>query len=252
VNWYNKLILHPLYFDLLYFLYFIYIIIATFCYYCLTSEICYCDDGLNSNYTYANYDTNYWIDNYNNKTNTLHPHCTQHNGGTVYQSYAQGLQQTSEGYRYELIGDYPTNNEIPASLQPGDRSGYAQYIGVDMQGNPIYNYNYNYDYSVRDNSVQIGLIEPSRNEVINNEYYYGCGTLDTSKTTCGRRIYNKVKTGLKNHIAKSSDEAIRQSRTQTENFMADIRRAKNMDRARRTQRYIDRVNSIPVKVRKFD
>jgi len=141
-----------------------------------------------------------------------------------------------QGYRYELDGK-PDN---------------IQYVGVDIQGNPIYKY-------IRE-STQLGEIAPTRSEVINDGYYHGNGyslPLDTSKTTLKRRIFNKVKVSIKNHIAKSNDEYLRQERIRSENMSRRIQDFKNMSRVHESRRVTNMLNpkhpvSIPKKVRRFD
>jgi hypothetical protein len=76
--------------------------------------------------------------------------------------------------------------------------------------------------------------------------------VDTSSTSYGRRFYNSIKIGIKNHFAKCNDEAIRQREMNSRIFMENIRRSKNMDNARKVKRYANRVNPNTIKVRRFD
>jgi hypothetical protein len=108
-----------------------------------------------------------------------------------YHPYRPGIQYTSEGYRYEL-GSTSNYNNVPVEVD----STYKYTVD-------------GYDNNSHNDSTQIGLIEPTHSEVINNGYYQGNGyvlPVDTSKTTFQRRVYNKVKVSIKNHIAKSNDE----------------------------------------------
>jgi hypothetical protein len=135
----------------------------------------------------------------------------------VYQAYNQGLQETSCGYRYELGGGSGNININATNYTMDGKPVYMEYIGVDINGNPIYNYT----YPTSLHTTQLGEIEPVPTEVINNAYYQGGGyikPLDTSNPTLKRRVYNKIKIGIKNHIAKSNDEYIRQERIRTESM----------------------------------
>jgi hypothetical protein len=101
----------------------------------------------------------------------------------------------------------------------------------------------------------IGLIEPTKSEIIGNGYYVGgphWKIVDTSPTKFYRRVYNKIKIGIKNHIAKSSDESLRISRFESKRYAENLGRAKRMARARDAQRYADRYSTRAIKVRKFD
>ena len=125
----------------------------------------------------------------------------------------------------------------------------------DSNGNPIYYYTY-----PTTNSTQLGDISPTRNEVLNDNYYYSGGykiPLDTSKTTFKDRLKNKVKTSIKNHIAKSSDESLRQERIPSEISSKRLYELKKVARAQDSRRALDvaynksRI-SYDKKVRRFD
>ena len=130
---------------------------------------------------------------------------THYSDGTpIYKPYNDGLQETLHGYRYELNGNSVVNTRPEPFLNELDGKDInLQYVGVDINGNLIY------QYVTVSNSTQLGEIAPTRTEVLNDGYYHGNGfnmPLDTSNSTLKRRIYNKVKVGIKNHIAKSNDE----------------------------------------------
>jgi hypothetical protein len=79
------------------------------------------------------------------------------------------------------------------------------YIGQDVNGNPLYSYKYPSTIS----STQLGEIEPIPSEVINSRYYEGGGVprppLDLSKSTLGQKIVNKAKIIVKNRFAKYNE-----------------------------------------------
>jgi hypothetical protein len=92
-----------------------------------------------------------------------------------YQPYRPGLQQTTEGYRFELPADQPNNSSSYPPMVRIELNGrliYAQYSGQDYSGNPMYTYD-NQNFSI--DSTRIGEIEPLRSEVINEAYYQGGG-----------------------------------------------------------------------------
>jgi len=173
------------------------------------------------------------------------------NGRPIYEAYNENLQSTSRGYRYEMNGDttYTNVNQETFIVELDGKPVYAKYYSTDLNGNNLYSYS-------NDGSTMLGIIEPTKSEVINNGYYVGgpvWRSVDTSPTTLTRRLVNKVRIGVKNHIAKSSDESLRQHNLSTKKFMNDIKRVQNMSRSRETKRYIDRVSSMPTKqVRRFD
>lgn len=259
----------------------------------LSSESHYCDDNYSSYNTYNNtqqtingYQTQYsdgtpiYQPYYENKdTSNWNSHqVNDQNGRPVYQAYNSNLQPTSRGYRYEMSADTPSiiNNHslqhAPIGYRYEDTIAHSRFIPdptvtqenfrLELDGNVVYAKYYGtdinginaYTYS-NDGSTMLGIIEPTRSEIINNGYYTGPGLwkiVDTSSTKLSRRFYNKIKIGIKNHIAKSNPEAIRQHNLSTEKYMNDIRRSQMMSRERATKRYIDRVSSTPLKVRRFD
>jgi hypothetical protein len=153
---------------------------------------------------------------------------TDREGRMIYQPYRPGVQYTTEGYRYELAGSSNNNNRsvegnnVPYHpYRPGIQyttEGYRYELGsssnnyhVPVEGDSTYKYCTvdGYDQNSHNDSTQVGLIEPTHSEIVNNGYYHGNGyvlPVDTSKTTFTRRVYNKVKVGIKNHIAKSNDD----------------------------------------------
>jgi hypothetical protein len=119
-------------------------------------------------------------------------------------------------------------------------------MSTDIHGKHLYSYSY-------DGSTQIGVIEPTMSEI--NKYYTGGPrwiVVDTSSTSYGRRFYNSIKVGIKNHLAKSNNEATRQREMNSRIFMENVRRSKSMDNARKVKRYANRVNPNTIKVRRFD
>jgi hypothetical protein len=124
------------------------------CYYNQTIEILLCDDG-NGGSVYESYN---YGDRYGDRP------------VVQYQAYRPGLQETSEGYRFEL----PAESANPPMLRVelNGRLVYAQYSGQDHLGNPMYTYD-NQNFSI--NSTRIGEIEPLRSEVINEAYYKAGG-----------------------------------------------------------------------------
>jgi hypothetical protein len=90
-------------------------------------------------------------------------------GNRIYQPYREGLHNTSQGFRYEL----PDNciNKQTFAVELDGKPVYAKYLGIDIQGNPLYTC-----YSDGSCSTQLGIIEPTRSEVIGNGYYIGTGS----------------------------------------------------------------------------
>jgi hypothetical protein len=176
-------------------------------------------------------------------------------GRPIYQAYNEGLQETLHGYRYELNGNSAVNIRQESFFNELDgRSVHLQYVGVDIQGNPIY------QHVPVSNSTQLGEIAPTHSEVINGGYYQGNGynmPLDTSNPTLKRRFYNKVKVGIKNHIAKSNDEYLRQERVRSETFARRLHDLKKTSKAHEARRVFNMLNpkssvSTPKKIRRFD
>lgn len=150
----------------------------------MTGEVL-CDDGLIpiNEYDYnaaTSYNTNSWENHYQNRITLPESYAKYNEGRPIYQAYNEGLQQTSQGYRYELETSQGSPYELEAyqgyRYELGGRALPVEYGGVDSNGNPIY-------YTL--NSTQLGEISPTRSEVINNNYYQGGYKvpLDTSKTT---------------------------------------------------------------------
>jgi len=257
------------------------LIIMVLCYiYCNISEVYLCDDGLipsnsdfnqvSNNIASYSWETNYRGQNipleYSTHYSDGRPmykaynlglqetYRTHYSNGTpIYQPYNDGLQGTIHGYRYELSGSSAVNTgPEPFFNELDGKSVDLQYVGVDIQGNPVYQY-----ISVH-NSTQLGEIGPTRSEVLNDGYYHGTGfnmPLDTSNTTLKRRLYNKVKVGIKNHIAKSNDEYLYKERIHSENLARRIHDFKKMSKAHDSRRVINMLNSKPStykSIRRFD
>jgi hypothetical protein len=172
------------------------------------------------------------------KPYVLHPLERIDENTVSYQAYDRGLQSTTAGYRYELSGD-------SCRYELGGKPINPTYLGTDLDGNYIYSY-----FNERNGSIayatnfssELGVIEPNRSEVLNKGFYKGGPRVipvDTSNPTLKRRIFNKVKVTIKNHIAKSNQAAIDQDRLRTENLMRDVRRTQNLSRAHRIKRVND-------------
>ena len=238
-------------------------IIIVSCYiYLYTGEILLCDDGLIPTINdYNEAGTNgitscNWEMDYRGK-NIIHEYPTHYNDGTpIYKSYNVGSQETSYGY-YTHYNDgtpiyKPYNEGLQETLHGYRYELNSNSIPVNTRQEPSL-------YEL-DGSSQIGEISPTRSEVINNGYYYGSGykmPLDTSKTTTKRRLYNKVKMSIKNHIAKSSDEALRQDRIRSEMAARRYQEYKEMKRVQTSRKILSRINPEPTpffsnKVRRFD
>jgi hypothetical protein len=90
-----------------------------------------------------------------------------------FQAYNENLQLTSKGYRYEMNGDTsfrditnPALNQDNFIAELDGNTVYAKYYGTDVDGNNVYSYS-------SDGSTMIGLIEPTKSEIIGNGYYVG-------------------------------------------------------------------------------
>jgi hypothetical protein len=162
-----------------------------------------------------------------------------------YQPYRPGLQATSEGYRYEMVGAGNPESVQYQPYRPGlhaTSEGYRyEFVGdYTQQKRVAFNLNIN-SSETSDTSTQLGLIEPTRSEVINNSYYYAewrrNTPYDTSESSLKRRVYNKIKTTVSNHIAKSNEAALNESRYQTENFIKNTRHLRYAESVRKVDRY---------------
>lgn len=252
-----------LHFNLFYALILIRIIIISYNFF-IGGEVLHCDD-LPSNDDATGNTRNQessWYNNYQTK-NHHYQYSTRHSDGTpLYEPYSEGLQSTSNGHRYEL----PDNERVVRFELPGNETEpvrnldqftteldgvpvYARYHYTDMQGKDYYSYSYDGSTMIGimepnisgDGSNMIGTIEPTRSEIDGKGYYQGAGWTIVHKvhTSKSRRIFNKVKTTITNHIAKSNDEAIRQHNMNNKKYYEDLARAKNVIRARKTQRVND-------------
>lgn len=217
----------------------IFIFLYTFYLTGASQEIYHCDDYPSVENTTGDSYESTWYNNYQNRNYNNQYHTTHSDGTPLYEPYNEGLQPTSKGHRYELSNnertvrfEEPERNLDQFTAELDGRPVYARYYYTDMQGQDHYSYSY-------DGSTMIGEIEPTKSEVIGNGYYRGSGNewriVDTSPTTTTRRIYNKVKTSIKNHIAKSNDEAIRQHNMNNKNYYEAVQRAKSMNRSRKTK-----------------
>lgn len=246
----NKLFIILLYIE--YYRVLIHILIIVSCFF--TADIHLCDDGTstnvwggeldgkpvtvsyNNNQDYSNctgYRGNYGYDSSGQPTwsYTVGENCVEDRMGRpiYYQAYDTGLFNTSDGYRYEVSGC-------------SGRELEGKHINVNMG-------------SV--NSTQIGIIEPTKSEIINKGYYQGGPPVvpcDFSNSSFKRRMYNKVKVAVKNHINKSNEESLRQDFYKTECLMKDIRHSRGINNVYNTKRLSDRMNNTnyTVKVRRFD
>jgi hypothetical protein len=174
-------------------------------------------------------------------------------GRSLYQPYNTGLQHTAEGYRYELGGGHGMININETNYTMDGRPVAMEYMGTDSAGNPMYKY----AYPTTIESTQLGEIEPASNEVLMDAYYKSGGVipkvpLDTSASTFKRRVFNKVKVGVKNYIARGNDEYRRQECLRTEQYMHARNLSRRMQHTRELERHINRYASYPVKVRRFD
>lgn len=112
------------------------------------------------------------------------------------------------------------------------------------------------DYNGSQESTLLGEIEPVRSEVLGRGYYpLGRPIPDTSKSSLSRRMYIKAKISVKNHIAKSNDMALAESRRKSETFAKNLQRHKDLSRAHKNSRIINmhkETNISKIKVKRFD
>jgi len=169
-----------------------------------------------------------------------------------YQPYRPGLQETSEGYRYELPAE--SSNPPQLIVNFNGKLVYAQYLGYDSAGNPMYTYK-NHSFSI--DSTRLGEIEPTRSEVINTTYYQGGGLrhkdVITTKFNSKPGFWNKIKSDFKNaRDSASKDRELSLKREST------IIRAVRASRARSDMDHLSRRNQVSSyynnqhKVRRFD
>ena len=204
----------------------------------------HCDDGLipinecgyndglipinESNYnTTGSYNTSSWENNYQNRI-LQETYPQYRDGQPLYKPYNVGLQETPQGYRYELGGGSGTINPNATNYSMEGKPVALEYVGVDIHGNHIYSY----AYPTTTCSTQLGEIQPVPTEVINERYYEGGvprPPLNFSETTLGQRIYNKAKVIVKNRFAKYN-EPTWQRRMRTEEY---DRRTRDLKWARR-------------------
>ena len=175
-----------------------------------------------------------------------------------YQPYRPGLQQTTEGYRFELPADQPTSSSSYPPMVRVELNGrliYAQYSGQDYLGNPMYTYD-NQNFSI--DSTRIGLIEPTRSEVL-NEGYYPIGTLGhkdlyTTKYNSKPGFWNKIKSDFKSaRESAGRDKNLRIN--QESSIVKDVRSSRaghDMLRQSHRNHRSDYYNYYNRKVRRFD
>lgn len=233
--------------------------------YFLTGEI-RCDDGIIpiEEFDYST-TTPSWENNYQNRTITLQESYPEHiNNGSIYQAYNERLQATSQGYRYELGGGSGTININATNYSMEGKPVALEYVGTDINGCHMYKY----AYPTTSYSTQLGEIEPIPSEVINNRFYEGGGLpkppLDYSKTTVGKKIYNKAKVLVKNRLAKYNEpswqrsERLRTIDNANARAREEIRRAQvQIDYERRLALYNgyqqrELAHQMHKKVRRFD
>jgi hypothetical protein len=98
-------------------------------------------------------------------------------GRPIYKPYNEGLQYTSNGFRYEMSGETahqnidrfipdPSVNQETFITELDGTPVYAKYYGTDIQGNRVYGY-------TNDESTMLGEIEPTK--FIENGYGMGAG-----------------------------------------------------------------------------
>lgn len=219
-----------------YYSYFIMVLILV-SYYYSTYEILLCDDG----YGNSPYET------YNNNAEG------SRNKPVQYQPYRPGLQETSEGYRFELPAE--SSNPPVIRVELNGRVVYAQYLGQDYLGNSMYTYN-NQNFSL--DSTQIGEIEPLRSEVLNESYYqagyWGHKDVITTKYNSKPGIWNKIKSDFKS--ARESASKNSSSRLdQSSSIIKDVRSSRaghDMLRQSRRNHRSDYYNSNSRRVRRYD
>jgi hypothetical protein len=247
------------------------IVLIVFTIFSFTGEL-KCDDGLIpiSEYNYneglipveessVRYNSSSWENNYHSR-NVQESYLQYKNGQPLYQAYNVGLQETSQGYRYELGGGSSTININANDYTQDGRPVALEYAGVDVNGQTIYRYT----YPTTTCSTQLGEIEPVRSEVINERFYEGGGwpkpPLDVSKTTLGDKIYNKAKIAIKNRFAKYN-EPTWQRQERVEAYDRQMSKIRQMRRAEESQRYYEKCKrqfqyyksiESSKKVRRFD
>jgi len=170
-----------------------------------------------------------------------------------YQPYRPGLQETSEGYRFELPADNSTSPPV-LRVNINGKVVFAEYSGQDIQGNPMYTYK-NHNFSV--DSTQLGLIEPTRSEVLGKGYYQGSGwghKVTTNKYDTNRRsIWNKIKSDFKSaRQSASKDRTI--SLQENNKLMSNIRssRANNHMRHQEGRNNLSTNYNYNRRIRRFD
>jgi hypothetical protein len=207
-----------------------------------------------------------------------------------YQAYNMGLQNTSEGYRYE-VSDNQVNNrssDLPPYERHIDESFYRDSNGREYGWKEGVNYpnrspseSFYRDSNGREygwkegidypdcpqspKSTQIGFMESngsidrtpadliSRSEMLAKTKTHWDKDYKEGESM-GLRIINKIGRTLDKHIAKGSPEAIKARKRDSERLMKDIRRTRSRVDAHQAKRVNNmmRDTSRTVKVNRFD
>lgn len=184
----------------------------------LTADVLHCDDGLipvNDSYYYDGlipvneshvttaYNTSCWENNYHNRTEQI-AYPIFRDGQPIYQAYNEGIQATSQGYRYEVGGGSGVININATNYSMSGRPVPLEYIGEDIQGNPLYSYT----YPTSTSSTQLGEIHPVANEVINNKYYkvdWPQRKVHFEEATLYQKLANKAKSTVLKRLVKYNE-----------------------------------------------
>lgn len=154
-------------------------------------------------------------------------------GYTHYEPYRPGLQSTTEGYRYEMDGQWRYCTDCP-----------------NCPHNP------NLHHSNSTHSTQLGLIEPTRSEVLGKGYYQGNGwdprdVYTTKYRSTRSTIWNKIKDDFKKTSYNAHKDSVNSTNKATK-LVKDVRSS----RIARDVSKLERMNTYnklnPYKVRRFD
>lgn len=172
-----------------------------------------------------------------------------------YEPYRPGLQQTSQGYRYEMDG----NNNYPRYEMEGDNN-YPRY---EMDGNnskhhhPYGPNSYDNNRYYESQSTQLGVIEPTRSEFERNGYSlepeFGFGkTIPWGKPSLRKSVWKYIK----NDIKKTHEKVeARRAKVQYQNEHGDsgywLRQARHAERQELRNREVAKYDQLR-KVRRFD
>ena len=222
------------------FYYFILPIILLIHFY-LTNDFILCDDGnvpnesncwgaestnntVNSTF-YPQYETS----TYNSTWRWEEGNYGVDNGPVQYEPYRPGLQYTTEGYRYEMDGQVHYCDGCP---------NHSNYANNTVQ------------------STQLGLIEPTRSEVLGKGYYQGSGwghhNVYTTKYRSTRSsIWNKIKDDFRKTTSNAHKDRI-VSHNKSSNLMKDVRKSRILRDVSKMEHTNTFNQTRPYKVRRFD